>query len=546
MHSKGVTCLNIKQAGLGWDSNNKVVNNIDGKESGMIAIEVLKELPVTPAPEVNEPVNPQTPFPTRIVSRPKETSVKESPKKMTVADVVPQRDETTDRKDVPATNGAVPAVGKKNRRKANSSAEQSNNTPISAAQSSKPIIMDPSSNTRNGNISKANAKSVPTSEINISSSTDFSEAALKNIETRVAGEVKKLFGDSLDSLLLSIKEDRRTQSALADSRQETLLSLVSATLSDNIEASLGRIVDASIEKSVLPALADVSSQAVNEQLGASLSSHLAQSIPRELQKLLPDAISKSLQQPQLLKLMSESLAKSVAFRVEEQFAVLLETVVAPAFTNLAVKTSQQVATDVRREAGHVVEAVQLQRQADSVKIDKLTQLVTGLSQTVSSMATAQTEFQGQFLKMQQQAAVDRREAALRQIEGHGHASHTSVSRSSTAPTNLIEEKSVAEVEYETMLNSITTAMNDAAFESAVIQWLQTNREQEFFRKYFSKFNPEFIRDLSPLLLLSLGATITIETNDNLLRERVTWLEVIVTAFTEHVSNVNMVSASFIL
>jgi hypothetical protein len=504
----------------------------------MITIDILKELPATPAPEVSEPAPTPATFPTRIVSRPKEKeTVKESPKKPVNSEVTPQREEVVEKKETfaVATPVAAPGTGKKNRRKGT----QSEPTP-GAAQSSKTIVLDPSSNVRNGSLGKSNAKTA----LEASSSAEISDASLKNIEARVSGEVKKLFGDSLDSLRQNIKDDRRAQAASAEAKQDAMLRLVSATLSDNIEVTLGRIVDTSIQQSVLPVIAEVTAKVVEEQLSVKLNSHIAETLPKEIKKNIPDAIDQALRQPQLLKLMSESLAKSVSFRVEEQFASLLQNVVTPAFSKLAIQSSQKVAADLQREATQHIEGLQRQRHADSVKIEQLTQLVTGLTQTVSSMASAQAEFQAQFLKMQQQAAIDRRDAAARQSqsEGHGHTSHNSTSRSSTALTGPVEvEKSASDIEYETMLRSISAAMNEGEFENAVIQWLQTRREQEFFQNFFSRYNPDFIRELSPLLLLSLGATITLEMNDELLPQRVAWLETILGSFQGHINRGNVVS-----
>lgn len=540
MHSKGVTCLNIKQSDLGWTVNNKVIHEVDGEKSGTITIDTLKELPATPAPEVIEPAAAPQIFPTRIVQRPapKEIVSKDSPKKGNNGEASLPKEEK-EKKESPSHVAAVPApgTGKKNRRKATSTESSG---PPNTAQSSKTIVLDPSSNARNGSLSKSNANA----EAGIPNiSQEMSDANLKSIEARVSGEVKKVIDGSLESLLTNIKDDRRTQIAVADAKQDAMLRLVSATLSDNIEVTLGRIVSGSIEKSVLPVISDVSMKAVNEQLSGRLSSHLAQSLPKELQKVLPDAIGKALQQPQLLKLMSESLAKSVAFRVEEQFSVLMQNVVVPAFTHLAVQSSQKVAADIHREASSTIEGINKQRQADSIKIEQLTQLVTGLSQTVSSMASAQTEFQAQFLRMQQQAATDRREAAARQSEGHG--SRPSESRPSTSLTGPVEERSAADIEYETMLNSITETMDDGDYENAIIKWLQTRREQEFFRNYFSKFNPNFVRGLTPLLLLSLGATISMEFEDDLLQQRVAWMEAIVASFQLHINAGPLVSLSTI-
>ncbi|KAH8657062.1 hypothetical protein BGZ60DRAFT_434716 [Tricladium varicosporioides] len=530
MHSKGVTCLLIKQADLGWNLDNKVMDPISAEKAEVISIESLKEIQATlPTPEPTEPVAPQAPAPTQVVSRPaaKESSSKDIAKKSGHTESAGKAE---DKKEPVLPNGGQPAAAttekaeKKKRRKANSSSE----TPAGpssapqatlAAQSSKTIVLDPLSHARNGNASKA----VRDNGNSRGPSQDLSDGALKNIENRVAGEVKKIFGDSFDSLYKNITDDRRTQAAVADAKQDAMLRLVSATLSDNIEQTLGRIVSTSIQKSVLPNISDVASKAVSEQLGSKLNSHIGQNLPKELNKALPDAIGRALQQPQLLKLMSESLAKSVAFRVEEHYTTLLQSVVVPAFTNLAVQTSQKVAADVQRQASDQIAAIEREREADSMKIDQLTAVVVNLGQTLTDMSAAQQSFQRTILELRDQVNQERRQTSQNSRE----ASITSPSNAVTAP---VEEKTPQEIEYDEMMKSISAAMNQGQFENAVIQWLQTRREQEFFANYFSKFNPSFVCNLSPLLLLSLGATITVDFDDPLLPQRITWLEMVVNTF----------------
>jgi hypothetical protein len=527
MHSKGVTYLNIKQADLGWATDNKVIHPVVAEKAGVISIDRLKEI-AAPAAEPGEPVAQSTP--PRAAARPaaKELVAKETPKKASHAEA-PASSSKQDVKE-PSNGGIASASGperseKKKKRKA--VAENAASGPSQTTLPSKPIILDPLSNSRNGNISRGADKSTaePSGPV-----LDFSDASLKNLETRVAGEVKKLLGESIDSLYRNIKDDRRTQDAVSEAKQDAMLRLVSSTLTDNVEVALGRIVSSNIQKSVLPAISDVAVKAVNEQLGSKLSSSIAQNIPKDLQRALPDAIGKALQQPQLLKLMSESLAKSVAFNVEEQFANLLQNVVTPAFTKLATQSSQRIAVDIQRQAAEQIASIERERREDSIKIDQLLQLVAGLTATVSSMAAAQGDFQGQFLRLQQQIANERRQAATRQSE----AQTSSPEASNTAVTRHVH-KSPAEEEYQLMLKTINDTFNAGEVENAVIQWLQTQREQEFFRRYFSKWDPDFVRELTPLLLLSLGATISYEFEDDYIEPRMAWMEKILAAFQVHVN-----------
>ena len=529
MHSKGVTCLAIKQADLGWTEDNKVISSLDAAEAGAITIQSLKEIQATLVPEVGD-ANLQTTVPTRIVSRPapKEANAKEPAKKVvepSASTVTPKSEEKFEKKEPSsvATPTGTEKQGKSKRKKANSTeAIASSSAAPQNIQPSKPIILDPSSHARNGNLSKASINTTPEVAGPSSISHDISDATLKALESRVTGEVKKVFDNSLKHLHEEIKLDRRTQIAVSKSEQDAMLHMVSNTLNDNIGVSLNRIVQESIDQSVIPAISSVSSKAVKEQVASNLRSQLEHSIPKELQKILPDAIGRVLQQPQLLKLMSESLAKSVAFRVEEHFATLLNNVVTPAFSNLVLQAVQRSSTEIRHQAAEQINVLERQRHADSVKIDQLTQLVTGLTETVSSMASAQAEFQGQFLRMQQ-AASEKRD------------SHSGGQSSALAAP--VEEKTQEQLMFE----EISTAMREHNYETAVIRWLQTGLHQELYESYFSKFNPEFVRELNPLLLLSIGSTVSGALDDKLMMTRMVWLETILSVLQVHVTTGDLVS-----
>lgn len=537
MHSKGVTCLSIKQLDLGWSVENKVLRPMDAGKAGAITIESIRELPVAPAPEVVDAPVPKAPAPTRIAPRPasKEVAKKAGHVEPSARPALPKTEDKADKKDVAYNGGQASTSGtekqpKSKRKKATTTSDASAGISQSA-QPSKTIVLDPMSNSRNG-VAKASIEAIPEVESIRSASRDLSDATYKNIESRISGELKQTFDASLESLLQEMKLDRRTQNAVAKSEQEAVLRLVSSTLNDNIEVSLSKIVSNSIQKSVLPAISEVAKNAVKEQLGSSMNSHLSSNIPRELQKVLPDAVANALQQPQLLKLMSESLAKSVAFSVEEQFATLLQNVVTPAFMQLAAQTSQNAVAEIQRQVFGKIETLEQRHNTDSVKISQLMKLVTGLTDTVTSMAAAQTDFQGQFLRLQQQAAAEKREAS-RQTQ--------SAAGTSTAITGTADEKTQQQLQYEGLLQDISVAMQEGGYETAIIRWLQSGLHQELFEDFFYRLNPDFIRELNPLLLLSIGSAISGGIENQKVLERISWLETILAVLQAHVSAQDIVS-----
>ncbi|KAI9053863.1 hypothetical protein LZ554_002810 [Drepanopeziza brunnea f. sp. 'monogermtubi'] len=542
MHSKGVTCLTIKQADLGWTSDNKVISPIDAKATGVITIETLKDLTPPVAPEVMDPA-PHATAPTRIVPRPtpKEPSIKDSPKKVHPGEsstVAAKAEAKAEKKDQNANSGLASVNSEKSEKKKRRKGA-SDPAPADAGPSSKPIVLDPSSHARNGALSsKANAN--PESSAAAVVSQELSDATLKNIEARVSGEVKKGFGESLDSLYKNIRDDRRAQGAVFEAKQDAMLRLVSSTLGENMETTLSRKINEGFQQFVIPAVAEASQKALNEkQLGLALSAQL-----KEFQKMVAESVTKSV--ASAVTPLREDIADLHRRNVDTTNAIKQLSAVIKQQNDARKQQSQAESVKIEQLTQLVTaqqnDAKKQQSQADSVKIEQLTQLVAGLTATISSMAEAQTDFQAQFLKVQEQAAADRRQLTLQEgsaSTGTGGRA-PSISRPSTSQTvhtvhNPVVEKTAAEKEYETVLSNINTAMQAGNFDHAVVQWLQTRQEQVFYRKYFVSFDPEFLQGLSPLLLLSLGATISLDFSGDLLPERISWMETIVSSFQAHIN-----------
>lgn len=70
------------------------------------------------------------------------------------------------------------------------------------------------------------------------------------------------------------------------------------------------------------------------------------------------------------------------------------------------------------------------------------------------------------------------------------------------------------------------------------QWLQSEYQNYIFDEYLAKLDPRYLRDLSPLLSLSVSAAVTssLETS---LGERLTWLESVFSTINPSVSDSNL-------
>ncbi|RKF73382.1 putative wd40 repeat-like protein [Golovinomyces cichoracearum] len=529
MHSQGVTCLDIRLADLGWNSENKVVNPINAHNLNLISIDTLKEIP-NDASESTA----QTKMPTRIVPRssgkeieiPKTNSItrgtneeSNKPSSVKIDDKIERKDHSFSNSNALPPN-APEKIENKKRRKGpfeNPGSYQSN------SHFKMPVI-DPTTNNRNINPIRNNPNSNP----DILNQSSANDSNLKNLE--------RLFSSSLDKLLLDFRAERQAYSTNSSTYQESMLKMVSNTLNESVEATLPKIVKKSIENNVLPIISDITSSVIQDQISMNLGAQIANQLPRHLQIILPDAISKALHQPSLLKLISDSISTNITFGLQEDLHALMSNNIIPTISNMLAQNTHNLSAEIQSRSTEQINILEQHLRSDSIKISQLTQLVTNLSETVSSMAAEQTEFQGQFLKTQ--AAHNRRNL---NISNESFINHQTT-RPST-PLTLHAKKSASEEEYDNMLSRISAAMNAGEYENAVIQWLQTRREQEFFVNYFSKFSHEFVRGLSPLLLLSLGATISVEfegdINNDYINQRIAWLETILTTFQAHITDGNL-------
>lgn len=77
-----------------------------------------------------------------------------------------------------------------------------------------------------------------------------------------------------------------------------------------------------------------------------------------------------------------------------------------------------------------------------------------------------------------------------------------------------------------IIANIASQMERGDYETGLIRWLQAERKNEVFDKYIVKFNPNILQELPVLVSLSAGTVISEELDGPFLRERVSWLEVI--------------------
>ena len=470
MHSKGVTCLGIKKEDLGWSSDSRVLHPIDAEQAGEIVVKDLRE------PSAISAIEPSS---TSINGDAVATSSPAKPKTPSKEAAKSERAPTEDGQVAPNTTEKVD----KKKSKPNSAAElvtrpaapspaapspapesyataaQRASTPtpqvapgVTKETARPPVLKDvlrealetvPASTGAKSTHPMANGDS-----ISLGISGDFLDKELKKIESGVSNEFNKVFRRELETLYRRFAEDKRVQDAAGAAKQDAMLRLVSSTLSDNVEKSLSRIIQKGIQDSVVPSVADVTSATLNEVLSTVVAKRVNEAMPSAMESVLPEAVGRSMQNPNFLRPISEHITKTVTGHVEREFTKTLHNTIIPTFTNLAVTVSQNVSGDTERRVREQLQQVELQHRDDSVKIDQLTDLVRGLSETVHTMAAAQSDFQLEILKLQQKAAQEGQHLAR---------------RPSPTPTESASRHISPEQEE---LEAIATSMHEGHFEEA--------------------------------------------------------------------------------
>ena len=101
------------------------------------------------------------------------------------------------------------------------------------------------------------------------------------------------------------------------------------------------------------------------------------------------------------------------------------------------------------------------------------------------------------------------------------------------------------MELNNLLDTIDGLMRSGNYSDAMLRWLQSgDRTEEIFQQVLSNYNPMFAQDLPPLVLLSVGATVSRELSRGApkLTKKISLLEIILYSFNQHIGN--LVSSRF--
>ncbi|KAK3303936.1 uncharacterized protein B0T15DRAFT_399494 [Chaetomium strumarium] len=603
MHSKGVTCLFIKHSELGWTKDNKVIAPADAVEAGLAKISKLNPPPVQTVETLSNPPLPTNdPSATpqiRIAARGAKDAALKIPSPQ--GDDKRGPDSTAlprlERKDAVETPGPAPEKTEKNRRKKRAAAtdrgEHGPSTDVTRANSQN------KANKVARNTDTAAEFSFGTTSI----SQEQLDAVVTKMESRIISNVTSRFDAVFKDVLGQIQKFQDSRDSAFASNQSTLLQMVADVLNENTESVLKNLIIAQINNSVIPSVGSAIDKSVSEQLGTK-SGAQPNALQKGIQRLLPSAISQALLKPEVVKPISDQVSHSVNAQIEAQITRSLNALTPAVAKTAAQTVHQRIVEDVNSRIGEAFAQLEERRRSEDAKLDRLLTQTQDLTNAISALATSQSQVQKELAALKQQVNEQAREKAMvaeEQVRGHAHSysgsgSHGQPGSASRelvsypppqqhrqhqlqhqhnqhnqhqalaalphaaqasyphqpqhqfgsqegqvvfAPIKSREERQKLELDH--LIETIDELMRSRNYDEAMLRWLQSgDKTEEIFQRVLADYNPMFVQELPPLLLLSVGATVSVDISrsSQKLLKKVNFLEVVIYAFNENLGNLD--------
>ncbi|EEY19344.1 conserved hypothetical protein [Verticillium alfalfae VaMs.102] len=405
MHSKGVACLLIKQAELGWSKDNKVLAPVSAVDAGVVSISKLKPPHALPAEPAHQEPAPAPAAPARSNTKEstahtapssqdedrhaprgflkkQESKDEDTPTTAPVKDDKPEKAERKGRKKKAAAVAAAAALAAESQSQSNGGSQSPRVTP------------------KDSKTATAAAPAVPSSYVSMESIETVMNS-LTTMESRLNSSFAGTINAAIKSLHTKLEDGQREREKDFDQHQKTLLTMISDVLNENTQKVLESLIQGQFDLA-MPTISDVARKAVSEQFSSGTNRQLSQTIQKEINKSLPSATQHALQSTDFIKGLSDRVGSTVAANVQREVVHSLTNQMSTAFTTMATTACQQVADDLQRQHHAEMTALHEQRAADSKKIDELHTAFAQLTSMVSGMAATQEQFQTEFIRFQQQ------------------------------------------------------------------------------------------------------------------------------------------------
>ena len=286
----------------------------------------------------------------------------------------------------------------------------------------------------------------------------------------------------------------------AEERHESILKVVSSTLTTNVGKLLEQTVRLSIEKSILPSITTIVKKSVDQQLAKALGGPLDKSVTKEMRSSVLEGLQKVLLESDNGIKLADSIGKTVKTKVEQSFRQELPSLVTSTFETSIIpmlsKMEERLQISVENSVQRVQKETSASQQDLSKKIDKLAEIVSKLTTQLQSAAPAESGLGESSVSKKGEDTVQQHRRQITEQFGLGKFS--------------------AGIEIVSPFDDILMG-----------QWsdLPDDEQAELF-DICIEYDPSIFNKLDQLSLMSAASIISIDLKSNP-ETRLTWLEKIV-------------------
>ena len=475
MHSKGVTCVFIKNGELGWSKDNKVICPADAEKVGLVKISKLVA-PVQPVEVQQAPVPAETSAPPqiRIATRPNKEILQKTPSSQgddkkgvdSVSTVKPDRKEDT---ETPVQNNNQPERAEKKGRKKKAAAAAAAAAAAVAAgdsavngQAEQQQQAPPTIGRTSSQVKARSARNADSSALNLPNQfSDLSlngsgisqeqlntviadmESRISNNMNKMPGHMSSVFESSCNDMFKKQREqlngwlqdwvrsftDNRDDLFLKN--QSAVLKVVADVLNDNTETVLKHLIVDQVNNAVVPAIRSTMEKVAKDQVDSSLNKQLP-AMQKEIEKRLPSLLTQSLQKADIAPTLVDKLADQVLQKVATRLDVNIANQFAKSFSEqlpvlskrVAEDVHQRIAGDISTRMGETIARFEERKRDDDAKLDRLIAQNTELSTALAGLAASQVHMQKEFGVLKQQLHEQNRDrdlAAPEPTHSHTHS-----------------------------------------------------------------------------------------------------------------------------
>ncbi|CAI2170487.1 3018_t:CDS:10, partial [Funneliformis geosporum] len=159
---------------------------------------------------------------------------------------------------------------------------------------------------------------------------------IRKMEDNVTNKLGRMFSKELEKQFQKIEEERVAHQAAETSRQETILKVVSQTLSTNTSKLLESTIRNEIQNSVLPNLSKMVTSAVDK--------HAHRGMVDAVNKAVSDNVPRVLAKAPVIESIAKGVSKSIRPVIEETFRENFTSVLIPSYQKATNAMFEQITT----------------------------------------------------------------------------------------------------------------------------------------------------------------------------------------------------------